>query len=144
MAILDKIKTIRDTLVIEKTGYDERNDYYYWKADDVAAAVRKEMNKVGVIHRVETLDVLDGNRVDAQGRDRSRITLHNRVVFIDPDDGSEYAVDAVGTGSDIGATSTPARPPSRRSRSRALTRSWSQRAWRSWTATATPRLSRKT
>ena len=101
-SIAKKILDIQRNIVVEKTGYDERNDYYYWKADDVAAAVRREMNRVGIIHRVELLDSIDGNRVDGQGRERARVTTTSRVIFIDPEDGSEFPHDVVATGSDIG------------------------------------------
>jgi len=100
--IQKKILAIQGNLVVQKTGYDERNDYWYYKAEDVATAVRSAMTELGVIHRVEILDVIDGNRVDGQGRERARITIHCNVIFIDTEDGSEFPVQVVGTGSDIG------------------------------------------
>lgn len=100
--ILWKMMRIQRDLKVEKTGWDDRNEYAYWKADDVAAAVRKVMNDVGVIHRVKLLNVDDASRIDAQGRERRRITTTSRIIFIDPEDGSEFAHDVVATGSDIG------------------------------------------
>ena len=100
--IYKKILDIRRGLQVEKTGYDERNDYHYFKADDIAHAVRNGMNDHGVIHRVELLDVNDGNRIDSQGRERARTTTTSRVVFIDAEDGSEFPHEVVGSGSDIG------------------------------------------
>lgn len=97
-----KILEIRRNLAVEKTGYDERNDYHYFKADDIASAVRQGMNDHGVIHRVQLLDVNDGNRVDSQGRERARTTTTSRVIFIDVEDGSEFEHDVVSSGSDIG------------------------------------------
>lgn len=100
--ILKKMLQIQQDLVVEKTGWDERNEYAYWRADDVAVAVRRIMNEVGVIHRVELINVDDASRVDAQGRERRRLTTTSRIIFIDPDDGSEFPHDVVATGSDIG------------------------------------------
>lgn len=100
--ILKKMLQIQQDLQVEKTGWDERNEYAYWRADDVAAAVRAIMNVVGVIHRVELLKVSDKSRVDAQGRERRRLTTTSRIVFIDPEDGSEFPHEVVATGSDIG------------------------------------------
>lgn len=100
--ILKKMLKIQQDITVEKTGWDDRNEYAYWKADDVAAAVRGVMNLVGVIHRVELIEVNDASRVDAQGRERRRLTTTSRVIFIDPDDGSEFPHEVVATGSDIG------------------------------------------
>lgn len=100
--ILKKILDIQRNLVVTKTGYDERQDFWYWKADDVAAAVRKEMNDVGVIHRVELVEVNDASRIDSNGRERRRLTTTSRIVFIDPEDGSEFTHEVVATGSDVG------------------------------------------
>lgn len=100
--ILKKMLQIQKDLVVEKTGWDERNEYAYWRADDVAVAVRRIMNEVGVIHRVELVNVDDASRVDAQGRERRRLTTTSRIIFIDPEDGSEFPHEVVATGSDIG------------------------------------------
>ena len=100
--ILKKMLQIQQDITVEKTGWDDRNEYAYWKADDVAAAVRKIMNTVGVIHRVELINVDDASRVDSQGRERRRLTTTSKIIFIDPEDGSEFPHEVVATGSDIG------------------------------------------
>lgn len=100
--ILKKMLKIQQDLVVTKTGYDERNDFWYWKADDVAAAVRKVMNDVGVIHRAEVLEANDTSHIDKNGRERRRLTTTSRIIFIDPEDGSEFPHDVVATGSDVG------------------------------------------
>lgn len=102
MAILDKIKTIRDTLVIEKTGYDERNDYYYFKADDIAKGVRDKMVEVGVIHHSRILEHKVENIVDKQGRVRPNASGVVEITFVDVEDGSEFKTEALASGSDIG------------------------------------------
>ncbi|AHL18584.1 hypothetical protein ISF9_114 [Microbacterium phage vB_MoxS-ISF9] len=100
--ILKKMLKIQQDLVVTKTGYDDRNDFWYWKADDVAAAVRKVMNDVGVIHRAEVLEANDTSHIDKNGRERRRLTTTSRIIFIDPEDGSEFPHDVVATGSDVG------------------------------------------
>lgn len=100
--ILGKIHAIQSELEVEKTGYDERNEYAYFKADDVARDVKKLMNKHKVIHRTELSNVFDGTHVDKQGRERSRQTAEAAVVFVDIEDGSEFRSDVLATGSDIG------------------------------------------
>ena len=102
MAILDKIKTIRDTLAIEKTGYDERNDYYYFKADDIAKGVRDKMVEVGVIHHSRILEHKVENIVDKQGRVRPNASGVVEITFVDVEDGSEFKTEALASGSDIG------------------------------------------
>lgn len=102
MAILEKIQKIRAGLNIEKTGYDERNDYAFFRAEDVARGVRNAMVENGVIHRTEILEFNEDNFYDQNGRNRPRITVKGRVTFIDTEDGSEFWTDAIGTGSDTG------------------------------------------
>lgn len=100
--ILAKIHTIQSTLDVEKTGYDERNEYAYFKADDIARDVKKLMNQHKVIHRTTLTSVNDGTHIDKQGRERSRQTAEATVTFIDVEDGSEFSTDVLATGSDIG------------------------------------------
>lgn len=100
--IYKKILDIRKDLVIEKTGWDERNEYAYFKADDIAAAVRLGMDANDVIHRTEIVEHHDNSRVDDNGRFHGRHTNQYRVVFIDVADGSEFSMDVVATGADIG------------------------------------------
>lgn len=102
MAITQKILEIQRTLEVEKTGYDERNDFYYFSADDVANAVRAKMNEHGVIHRTTITDLREDNFFDTNGRNRPRVTFQATVTFIDAEDGSEFSTDVVATGSDTG------------------------------------------
>lgn len=100
--ILAKILHIQKNLTIEKTGYDERQDYHYFKAEDVAVGVRRAMSDQSVIHRTEILEMLEDNKWDQNGRNRPRITINARVHFIDTEDGSSISTDVVATGSDTG------------------------------------------
>lgn len=100
--IFAKILTIQQNLNVEKTGYDERQDYHYFRAEDVANAVRAAMNTHGVIHRTEILETREDNKWDQNGRNRPRISFTGRVTFVDVEDGSEFSTDVVATGSDTG------------------------------------------
>lgn len=102
MTILNKIADIRKGLVIEKTGYDERNDYRYFRSDDVAKAVRDAMVEHGVIHRTSILEWREDNFWDQSGRNRPRVTFRAAVTFTDVEDGSEFTTEAIATGSDTG------------------------------------------
>ncbi|QIG58616.1 hypothetical protein SEA_HUBBS_71 [Microbacterium phage Hubbs] len=100
--IYKKILDIRKDLVIEKTGWDERNEYAYFKADDIAAAVRAGMDAHNVIHRTKLVEHNDNSRVDDNGRFHGRHTNQYQITFIDVEDQSEFTVDVVSTGADIG------------------------------------------
>lgn len=102
MAILEKIQKVRSELVVEKTGWDDKNEYAYWKADDVAAGVRAATVGAGIVHRTEILNIDIDNFWDTNGRNRPRVTAHVRVVFIDAEDGSEMPTEVLATGSDVG------------------------------------------
>lgn len=102
MAILNKMQAIRDNLVIEKTGYDDRNDYYYFKADDIAKGVRGMMMEYGVIHRSRILSHAVENIVDKQGRVRPAASGVVEITFVDTEDGSTFSTEALGSGSDVG------------------------------------------
>ena len=107
MGIAAKILDIQRTLDIEKTGYDERQGYAYFTGEDVARSVRKEMNRVGVIHRTQIFDLEHESYWDAGGRNRLRATYRAVVTFIDPEDGSEFSTEVIATGSDVGGDKGP-------------------------------------
>ena len=102
--IHQKIAAMKAELVIEKTGYDENNDYHYFKADDVARDVHRLMTEYNVVNRT-TIDS-DGlsidNYWDKQGRNRPRVTALCTVSFIDADGTGFLDTQVVATGSDIG------------------------------------------
>jgi hypothetical protein len=105
--IHEKIQGIRESLVIEKTGYDERDEYYYFKADDVANGVRKAMIEHGVVHRTVIQSYEQDNHWDTNGRNRPRITALATVSFIDIEDNSFLDTQVVATGSDVGGDKAP-------------------------------------
>lgn len=100
--IFKKMLDIRKNLQVVKTGWDDKNEYAYFKADDIAYAVRQGMNDQGVIHHVKLAEIIDGTRVDAQGRERSRLTTHSVITFVDTEDGSTFEHEVLASGSDIG------------------------------------------
>lgn len=102
MSINQKILDIRRTLDVPKTGYDERGDYYYHKAEDVANAVRQAMNEHGLVHRTEIKEWQNDNFYDPQGRNRPRVTSLATVHFIDVETGESLGVDVIASGSDTG------------------------------------------
>ena len=55
MGINAKILSIQQEVNVEKTGFDERQEYYYFKADDVLDAVRKQLNAKGIVTRSRIL-----------------------------------------------------------------------------------------
>lgn len=99
--IIQKLAKIKEELVIEKTGYDERNEYYYFKADDIAAAVRQAMIKEKVIHRTTIVSHSIENIIDKQ-RIRPFANALYEVEFIDVESGEVFATQAVASGSDVG------------------------------------------
>lgn len=100
--IHQKLAAMKANLVVEKTGYDEGNDYYYFKADDVARAAHKIMTEFNVVHRT-TIDSYDiDNHWDKQGRNRPRVTAVCTVAFIDADGNGHMDTQVIATGSDIG------------------------------------------
>lgn len=102
MSILTKIAEIQATLVVEKTGYDERNDYWYFKAEDVARSVRAELVKHKIIHRSSVIREQVENILDKQGRVRPAASAVVEITFIDTEDGTEFTTQALGSGSDVG------------------------------------------
>lgn len=107
MAILEKIAKIRDGLVVEKTGYDERSDFKFFRASDVANGVRKAMAEHGVVHSTKIEKWTEDNFWDQNGRNRPRHTAMATVTFKDVDDGSEFPTQVIATGSDTGSDRGP-------------------------------------
>lgn len=102
LTIHQKIAAIKAGLVVDKTGYDEKNEYAYFKADDIARDVHQAMTEFGVVHQssIEQLDI--DNYWDKQGRNRPRVTAIIKVSFISAEDGGYLDTQVVATGSDIG------------------------------------------
>ncbi|AXC36179.1 hypothetical protein SEA_FORK_71 [Microbacterium phage Fork] len=100
--IFGKILHIQQNLTIEKTGYDERQDYHYFRAEDVAVGVRRAMSEQKIIHYTEILETREDNKWDQNGRNRPRVSFTARVHFVDTEDGSSVSTDVVATGSDTG------------------------------------------
>lgn len=102
--IHQKIAAMKAELVVEKTGYDENNDYTYFKADDVARDVHELMTEYNIVSRttINSDSVNIDNYWDKQGRNRPRVTAVCTVSFIDADGSGYLDTDVIATGSDIG------------------------------------------
>lgn len=104
MNIHQKIAAMKAELVVEKTGYDEQNEYHYFKADDVARDVHTLMTEYNVVNRttIDTATVNIDNHWDKNGRNRPRVTAVCTVSFIDADGEGFMDTQVIATGSDIG------------------------------------------
>lgn len=104
MNIHQKIAAMKAELVVEKTGYDEQNEYHYFKADDVARDVHTLMTEYNVVNRttIDTATVNIDNHWDKNGRNRPRVTAVCTVSFIDADGAGFMDTQVIATGSDIG------------------------------------------
>ena len=102
--IHQKIAAMKSELVIEKTGYDEQNEYHYFKADDVARDVHTLMTEYNIVNRttIDTSTVNIDNYWDKNGRNRPRVTAVCTVSFIDADGAGFMDTQVIATGSDIG------------------------------------------
>lgn len=102
--IHQKIAAMKAELVVQKTGYDENNDYTYFKADDVARDVHALMTEYNVVSRtaIDNDGLNIDNYWDKQGRNRPRVTAICTVSFIDADGSGFMDTQVVATGSDIG------------------------------------------
>lgn len=107
MGINAKILSIQQEVNVEKTGFDERQEYYYFKADDVLNAVRKQLNAKGIVTRSRILRWEQENFYDTNGRGRPRTTAEVEVVYVDAESGEEFVTSALATGSDIGGDKGP-------------------------------------
>ena len=107
MGINAKILSIQQEANVEKTGFDERQEYYYFKADDVLNAVRKQLNAKGIVTRSRILRWEQENFYDTNGRGRPRTTAEVEVVYVDAESGEEFVTSALATGSDVGGDKGP-------------------------------------
>ena len=104
MNIHQKIAAMKAELVVEKTGYDEQNEYHYFKADDVARDVHTLMTEYNVVNRttIDATTMSIDNYWDKNGRNRPRVTAVCTVSFIDADSDGYLDTQVIATGSDIG------------------------------------------
>lgn len=102
MSIHKKILEIQSTIEVQKTGFDERHGYNYYKAEDTLNAVRKELSHRGIIVRPRVKEWLHEGFYDANGRYRPRVASVAEFTFIDTEDDSEFTVEVFGEGTDTG------------------------------------------
>lgn len=107
MPINKKILQIQSTIEVEKSGYNDRQDFYYFAADDVLNAVRNELSRHGIIVKQSIREWNSDSYYDAQGRYRPTINILGSVTFIDTEDDTEHTVDVIASGSDTGGDKSP-------------------------------------
>lgn len=100
--ILKKIHDIQKEIVVEKTGYNEKHEFSYYKEEDVLNAVKALLNKFGVIVRKKMLRYEHNAFYDSNGRYRPRANADVQFTFIDIEDGSEFPVEVSAEGSGTG------------------------------------------
>lgn len=105
MPINQKMLDIRQRIKVEKTGWNEKHEFAYFKESDVLTAARDEMNRVGVIPRTRVIRYEHNAFYDNNGRYRPRANADVEVAFIDVEDGTEFvtvvAAEGSGTGDDV-------------------------------------------
>ena len=105
MPILEKIHNIQNTLEVEKTGYNERHEFAFYKEEDVLNAVKAKMNELGVIVKGSSVRYEHIAFYDSNGRYRPRANGDIEFTFIDIEDGSEYSMvvncEGSATGDDV-------------------------------------------
>lgn len=102
MPINKKILDIQSMIEVQKTGYDERHGYSYYKAEDTLNAVRKELSHRGIIVRPRVKEWLHEGFYDNNGRYRPRVASVAEFTFIDTEDDTEFTVEVFGEGTDTG------------------------------------------
>lgn len=107
MSIHKKILEIQSTIEVPKSGYNDRQDFYYFAADDVLNAVRNELSKHKIIIRQSIKEWHAESFYDSQGRYRPSVNALGSVTFIDTEDDTEYTVDVIVSGSDTGSDKSP-------------------------------------
>lgn len=105
MPINQKILKIQQEVEVEKTGYNEKHEFSYYKEEDVLMGVKKLMNQLGVIVRKKMLRFEHTAFYDNNGRYRPRANADVEFTFIDVEDGTEFVVsvsaEGSGTGDDV-------------------------------------------
>lgn len=102
MSIHKKILEIQSTIEVQKTGYDERHGYSYYKAEDTLNAVRDAMSQHGIIARPRVKDMYHEASIDSTGRYRPHAWAVIEYIFMDVEDGSEHSVEVIAEGSSVG------------------------------------------
>ena len=100
--ILSKIHSIQSEIVVEKTGWNEKHEFSYYKEEDVLNAVKALLNKYKVVVRKKMLRYEHSAFYDNNGRYRPRANADVQFTFVDIEDGSEFPVEVSAEGSGTG------------------------------------------
>lgn len=94
-----------DSLGKDKQASQEMGGYAFRSIDAAMDAVGHGMRQVGLIMRSEVIK-RDEVKTVVNGRVWTSVSAEMRYVFVDPDDGSEHAIEMVGEGRDLGDKAT--------------------------------------
>lgn len=89
----------------DKTADPKMGGYKFRSIDAAMDEVGRAMREVGLIMRTEIINSED-KQFTANGKLWTTVTIKARYVFVDPDDGSEHALEMVGEGRDLGDKAT--------------------------------------
>lgn len=105
MSINKKILAIQQEVQVEKTGFNEKHGFTYFREEDVVNAVKLEMNKRDIIVKYEALSHNHEAFYDSNGRYRPRASGEIKFTFVDTEDESELSIivgaEGSGTGDDV-------------------------------------------
>lgn len=94
-----------DSLGKDKQASQEMGGYAFRSIDAAMDAVGHGMRQVGLIMRSEVIKREEVKTV-VNGRVWTSVSAEMRYVFVDPEDGSEHAIEMVGEGRDLGDKAT--------------------------------------
>jgi len=99
------LMNVVDSLGKDKQASPEMGGYTFRSIDSAMDAVGHGMRHVGLIMRSEVIK-RDEVKTVVNGRVWTSVSAEMRYVFVDPDDGSEHAIEMVGEGRDLGDKAT--------------------------------------
>lgn len=105
MSITSKILEIQKRIEVQKTGYNEKHGFTFFREEDVVNAVREELNAHGIIVRQTVEDYRHEAIYDTNGRYRPRASAVVHFQFIEVESGETFDVsvgaEGSGTGDDV-------------------------------------------
>jgi hypothetical protein len=99
------LMNVVDSLGKDKQASPEMGGYTFRSIDSAMDAVGHGMRQVGLIMRSEVIK-RDEVKTVVNGRVWTSVSAEMRYVFVDPEDGSEHAIEMVGEGRDLGDKAT--------------------------------------
>lgn len=111
MSVLKKLAEIRKHFEVEKEGVlpENKGGKDYWRAEDLVQKARVLFDQYGIVTTIRNLRATHNGAMSGEGanaRYRPNLFLQGEFVLIDAEDGSEFVIEVVGEGSDIGGDSS--------------------------------------